>query len=112
MNMTNNLAANLRYLRNKFGYTQEQVSAYLGITQSAYNKYETGVNDVPMDKLEKLANTYGVEEYDLLTAQEDELQVHMAFAFRNNSTLVDLKKIAPFQKIVRNYLEMSHELGK
>lgn len=36
---TNNLAANLRYLRKKFGFTQEQVSAYLGITQSAYNKY-------------------------------------------------------------------------
>lgn len=110
MNTTNNLAANLRYLRTKFGYTQEQVSAYLGITQSAYNKYETGVNEVPMDKLEKLANTYGVEEYDLLTARQDELEVHMVFAFRNKSKQIDLEKIAPFQKIVRNYIEMSNEL--
>ena len=106
----NNLAANLRYLRKKFGFTQEQVSAYLGITQSAYNKYESGVNDVPMEKLEMLATIYGVEEYDLLTAKEEDLQVKMVFAFRNSSDKVDLSKIAPFQKIVQNYLEMAHEL--
>ena len=107
---TNNLAANLRYLRKKFGFTQEQVSAYLGITQSAYNKYESGVNDVPMEKLEMLATIYGVEEYDLLTAKEEDLQVKMVFAFRNSSDKVDLSKIAPFQKIVQSYLEMAHEL--
>lgn len=110
MATTNNLAANLRLLRTRYGYTQEQVSAYLGITQSAYNKYEAAVNEVPMDKLESLATLYHVEEYDLLTAKEEELQLDLAFAFRKEGSAADLRRIAPFQKIVQNYLEMSHEL--
>lgn len=110
MTTMNNLASNLRMLRTRYGYTQEQVSAYLGITQSAYNKYEQGVNEVPMEKLESIATLYHVEEYDLLTAKEEDLQVDMAFAFRKDGKSTDLKKIATFQKIVQNYLEMSHEL--
>lgn len=79
MTATKNLAANLCLLRKRYGYTQEQVSAYLGISQSAYNKYESEVNEVPMDKLEQLATLYHVEEYDLLTAKEEDLQVDLAF---------------------------------
>jgi transcriptional regulator with XRE-family HTH domain len=112
MAIMNNLASNLRLLRSKFSYTQEQISAYLGITQSAYNKYEAGVNEIPMDKLEKLATIYNVEEYDLLTGNMEKLLADLVFAFRNNGTEIDLNKIAPFQKIVQNYLEMSHELEK
>ena len=44
------------------------------------------------------------------TAKEEDLQMKMVFAFRNSSDKVDLSKIAPFQKIVQNYLEMAHEL--
>lgn len=110
MTATKNLAANLCLLRKRYGYTQEQVSAYLGISQSEYNKYESEVNEVPMDKLEQLATLYHVEEYDLLTAKEEDLQVDLAFAFRKKDKATDLKRIAPFQKIVQNYLEMSHEL--
>lgn len=112
MAIMNNLAANLRLLRSKFGYTQGQISTYLGITQSAYNKYETGVNEIPMDKLEKLATIYNVEEYDLLTGNVEKILTDLVFAFRSNGTEIDLNKIAPFQKIVQNYLEMSHELEK
>lgn len=110
METKNHLAVNLRMLRTEYGYTQEQLSAYLEITQSAYNKYEAGVNDVPMDKLEKLATLYNVEEYDLLTSDVGKLKLNMAFAFRNNGNGVELGKIETFRKIVHNYLEMCHEI--
>ena len=35
----------LRVLREKFKYTQEEVSQYLGISQPAYLKYEMGYTD-------------------------------------------------------------------
>jgi transcriptional regulator with XRE-family HTH domain len=107
-----NLAANIRLLRTRYGFTQEKVSIYLGITQSAYNKYEAGVNDVPMEALEKLATLYNVEEYDLLAGNMEQMQADMVFAFRKGDTNVDLAQIAQFQKIVKNYLEMTDELSK
>jgi transcriptional regulator with XRE-family HTH domain len=112
MEEKNNFAENLRILRTRCGYTQDTVSAYLGITQSAYNKYEAGVNDVPMETLEKLALLYNVEEYDLLAGSMENMQADMVFAFRKGDTNVDLTQIAQFQKIVKNYLEMTDELSK
>ena len=44
----------LRVLREKFKYTQEEVSKYLGISQPAYLKYETGETEVSMEGVEKL----------------------------------------------------------
>jgi transcriptional regulator with XRE-family HTH domain len=112
MEEKNNFAENLRILRTRCGYTQDTVSAYLGITQSAYNKYEAGVNDVPMETLEKLALLYNVEEYDLLAGNMENMQADMVFAFRKGDANVDLTQIAQFQKIVKNYLEMTDELSK
>ncbi len=56
----------LRVLREKFKYTQEKVSQYLGISQPAYLKYEMGDTEVSMEGLEKLARLYGLDEYDIM----------------------------------------------
>ena len=53
----------LRVLREKFKYTQEEVSQYLGISQPAYLKYEMGYTEVSIEGLEKLARLYGMDEY-------------------------------------------------
>lgn len=45
----------LRVLREKFKYTQEEVSQYLGISQPAYLKCEMGDTEVSMEGLEQLA---------------------------------------------------------
>ena len=110
MSTPQTLANNIKLLRIKNHYTQKQVSDYLGISQPAYFKYEKGTVDVPMDKIERLADLYQVEEYDLLTGDIASIQADMVFAFRKNSENIDLSKIARFQKIVKNYIEISHEL--
>ena len=38
------LGSNIRVLRQRKGLTQEQVSAYLGVTYQAVSKWETGVS--------------------------------------------------------------------
>lgn len=102
----NEIGSILKDLRNRMGYSQEQISSYLGISQPAYTRYESGETTVSQDSLEKLAVVYGVEEYDILTCNKPQLQADMAFAFRKNGMVKNLGQIASFQKLVKNYLDM------
>lgn len=106
---TNDHKSILRVLREKFQYTQEEVSKYLGISQPAYLKYETGETEVSMEGLEKLAHLYGIDEYDILENNME--QVNFAYAFRRDG-VANLEKVAHFQQIVKNYIMMSNELEK
>ena len=106
--MANNseIGSILKDLRNRMGLSQEQISNYLGISQPAYNHYESGDTVVSQDSLEKLADVYGVEEYDILTCNKPQLQADMAFAFRKSGDVKNLGQIASFQRLVKNYLDM------
>lgn len=99
----------LRQLRQKFGYTQEVLSKYLGITQPAYQKYETGETEVSMEGLSKLARLYGIDEYDIIEGNLE--QANLAYAFRRDG-ISNLEDVAHFQQIVKNYIMMSNELEK
>ncbi len=52
-------ACRLRSLREKHGLSQQKVADYLGITRTAYNKYESGAIR-PTRKLDRLAALFGV----------------------------------------------------
>lgn len=106
---TNDHKSILRVLREKFQYTQEEVSKYLDISQPAYLKYETGETEVSMEGLEKLARLYGIDEYDILENNME--QVNFAYAFRRDG-VANLEEVAHFQQIVKNYIMMSNELEK
>ena len=102
---------NIRYLREQLQYTQMDICKYLNISQPAYVKYESGETTVPMEALEQIAKLFNVEEFDILTGDENSFQVTLACAFRKDGELTDLKPIADFQRIVNNYLMMCHELS-
>lgn len=106
--MANNseIGSILKELRNGMGYSQEQISSYLGISQPAYNHYESGETVISQESLEKLADIYGVEEYDILTCNKPQLHADMAFAFRKSGEVKNLGQIASFQRLVKNYLDM------
>lgn len=40
--------------------TQTQVAKILGMSQTGYSKYETGVNDIPMQILIQISKLYDV----------------------------------------------------
>jgi transcriptional regulator with XRE-family HTH domain len=106
MGSNNDIGSILKDLRIRMGYSQEQISSYLGISQPAYNHYESGDTVVSQDSLEKLADIYGVEEYDILTCNKPQLQADIAFAFRKKGEVNNLAQIASFQRLVKNYLDM------
>lgn len=54
------LGARLRQVRDKSGMTQLEYSKKLGISNAAYSAYETGVNPIPLQVLDKVHDQYGV----------------------------------------------------
>lgn len=68
MNLT---ACRLRALREKHHFSQQKVADYLGISRTAYNKYESGAIR-PTRKLDKLAALFGVS-VDFILGRADDL---------------------------------------
>ena len=66
MNLT---AQRLRALRKREGLSQTEVARILGITRTAYNKYESGAS-APSRKLRELAQLYHVSTDYILGAED------------------------------------------
>ena len=50
----------IRNIREDNEYTQEYIASYLKINRVVYNRYETGVREIPVSILIKLADYYNV----------------------------------------------------
>lgn len=107
MNQDQTIGKNLKALREKMELTQGQTAEFLSINREEISYYENGKRSMPSNLLSKLANLYGVDEYDFFEDDMDLATVNLALAFRAKSLKVaDLEQIAKFKKIVRNYLRM------
>jgi transcriptional regulator with XRE-family HTH domain len=54
------IGRNLKGLRMAFGYSQKQIGRILGVSFQQVQKYESGVNRLPVEKLYRLQKLYGV----------------------------------------------------
>ena len=107
MESTLSVAGNLLALRQRHGLTQESLANYLGVARPTISYYETGERNIPLEHLEKLANFFGIDTYDLLEENTENQQSMVAFAFRADElNSEDMNGIAAFRKVVRNYLKM------
>ena len=61
----------LKEIRKDRDYTQIEISELLKVTQTQYCRYETGINTLPLEKLEKLADFYNTST-DYLLYRTDE----------------------------------------
>lgn len=103
----------LKLLREANNYTQENVAEFLGINRSTYSNYETGDREAPWAVLEKLANLYGCDQFDLESEDQAVLQGVIACAFRVDSLSVeDMKQVAAFKRLVMNYVKMKKIAAK
>ncbi len=110
----NVIGRNLKALREANDFTQEQMAGYLGIGRSAYSNYETGEREAPLDVLEKSAALLGCDLALLFEEDEETMRNEMMVcAFRvDNLSDSDIRVIARFKEIVREYLKMSKMLGE
>lgn len=63
------LANNLLNLREELGMTQEQLAYEVGLSVRTYGKMERMDENVKLDTLEKVADTFGVEVSNLLSTE-------------------------------------------
>ena len=85
---------NLQQLRKANGYTQQQISEYLDITQSLVSKIEHGERNINMTMLEKLALLYDVNDWDLLSPLTDYTPVNVRY-----EGVVDLNAVAKMNQV-------------
>lgn len=65
-NSKNNIAINLRYLRNRLGLSQEEVAEKIGVSRQSVAKWENGDSLPDILNCEALADLYGVSLNDLV----------------------------------------------
>ena len=61
----------LKEIREDKDMSQIEIANYLNVTQAQYCRYETGVNIISIEKLDKLANYYNTS-IDYLLYRTDE----------------------------------------
>lgn len=61
----------LKEIREDKDLTQKEVAKMIHVTQQQYNKYELGINSIPVEKLNRLANFYNTST-DYLLYRTDE----------------------------------------
>lgn len=62
-----NLSKNLIELRKQYGYTQQYVASYLGITYQSYQAYERGITVPTLQNFIKLSKLYEISCDELLS---------------------------------------------
>lgn len=97
---------NLKKLREENKYTQEQVSDYLGITQSNLSKIENGERNFNMTLLDKLCLLYNCSPEYLLG--ETDFHEKSGIAFRSDEK-VDLNVVAKMNEIT-GFLKLLRKL--
>lgn len=80
------LGSNLKRLRNRYNYTQQQVADKIGVTRPAYTAYEKGTRNPDSSMLSKLADVFDVSIDELLgrePKQHDPSDEFDAFMFED-----------------------------
>ena len=99
----------IKELREKNGYTQQNIADFLNVDQSLISKIEKGERSFTADMLNSLSSLFGVSVQSLLT---DSNYTSTVCAFRvSNLTADDLKTISIINKIALNADFMTKLLG-
>lgn len=91
----------LKELRKAKGLNQSYFSEMLGISLTAYQKYEHGTAEPNFDNLSKLADFYGVTTDYLLGRETRDPETPIA-AFAKEANLKELEEV-----LITKYLELS-----
>lgn len=65
----------LKEIREDRDFKQREVASVLGMSQVVYSRYETRIRLIPIDKLDMLADFYGVST-DYLLGRTDEKKAY------------------------------------
>lgn len=88
---------NLRFYVEKSGKTQKQLAAIVGVAQSTFNDWATGKKYPRIDKIEILANYFGILKSDLIEDKSAEPATNDGVS-EKRQMLIDFAKTVPEDK--------------
>lgn len=113
MSQINIIGKNIKDFRENFGHTQQEISDFLGIAREEVSYYETGARAIPLEKLTKLTDLFGIDLCELLEEDKMNHSADLALAFRKESFCAeDFQEIANFKKIIKNYIKLKRIANK
>jgi len=71
-NVTENLPQQIRFLRELQGYSQEAIASFLGISQQAYQKIESGKCKICQERLIEIAKFFDLDADRLAHFNKDD----------------------------------------
>ncbi len=94
------LVARLRKLRERYGYTQQDVADRIEIGKSAYRSYENNDRRIPVDVLTRVAALYNVSIDELLgNSYRSDASSNI---IHGNFTKEQIQKIQKYADLVSN----------
>jgi transcriptional regulator with XRE-family HTH domain len=102
---------NIRTLRHKHGWSQEDVANRLGISIPAFSKIETGVTDINLSRLEQIANIFEINVAQILVIDSEEIDLTPSNLSIAQKKLLDREsEIANLQrKVILLYEELRNK---
>lgn len=88
------IAARMKELREIAGYSSEEVASMLNITTDEYNRYESGIQDIPIGFLHEFATRFNVDLTELLTGNSPKLT---RYSLVRNGKGMSVERRAPYQ---------------
>ena len=94
------LVARLRKLRERYGYTQQDVADRISVGKSAYRSYENNDRRIPVDALTRVAALYNVSMDELLgNSYRSDASTNI---IHGNFTKEQIQKIQKYADLVSN----------
>lgn len=96
------LETKLRKLREQKGWSQMDIAHQFDISQPAYNKWETGQAKPTLQNLQKIAEIFEVDFFDLIQEQIPNVDLSNS-QFEGNSYIVNPIVINPTESNIFNF---------
>ena len=92
-----------------------EVADYLGISESAYTKYERGESKITIDIVQRIAELFKIDPFSLLSAPsghfiESGTNEHGAVGFNNYVNTIDEKHTALLTKLIEMQIAMTEKI--
>ena len=88
-------AKNLLYYMNKHGKEQKEIAEIIGVAPSIFNTWIKGNKYPRMDKVERLANYFGILKSDLIEERDETKKSPSAEITEGEQKLLDLFRLVP-----------------
>ena len=104
MDLKQILGNNIKHYRQLKGYSQEEFSEMLNISQQTLSRIERGINFLTAETLEKIPPILEINPYELLMNEEDYSTINIVEDIEKHLKYIkkDPKKLKFIQKIIRD----------